>query len=333
MRWHRVNRNLPCPVCHREDWCLVSPDRRAVICPRTESARYIEGSGYFHLLRPDRAWLRENLHQLQHRRATGQDEPLPEHNDVMARLMEQFTLCTKEGLLLRHAHELGVTLASLKALRAGIKREGNATAFPMTRWENRIVGIRFRDLHGRKWAAKGSRNGLFLPSTFDPTRTITIVEGPTDTAAALDMGLNPIGLPSVIAPWRLIAEITLGRNVLFVLDCDGRDSPASDHAARLAMRIALYARELRCICCPAKDMREWMISHGATKSDLAALAMCSKPVKPPPDETIRTADIEELLDSIYGVDSKPQQDIAKEVIENLELVPCPDGGLEVVFRH
>ena len=49
--WVRVSRNHPCPVCGKPDWCIISSDGTAVICPRIEegSKRYIEGSGYLHL--------------------------------------------------------------------------------------------------------------------------------------------------------------------------------------------------------------------------------------------------------------------------------------------
>ena len=35
-QWKRVTRLSPCPICKKSDWCLISPDRAAVICPRIE---------------------------------------------------------------------------------------------------------------------------------------------------------------------------------------------------------------------------------------------------------------------------------------------------------
>jgi len=32
----RVNRETPCPVCGKTDWCLVSADKSAAICARVE---------------------------------------------------------------------------------------------------------------------------------------------------------------------------------------------------------------------------------------------------------------------------------------------------------
>lgn len=35
-RMRRVSRTAPCPICGRADWCLISPDGSAAICPRVE---------------------------------------------------------------------------------------------------------------------------------------------------------------------------------------------------------------------------------------------------------------------------------------------------------
>ena len=50
--WNRVNRQNPCPVCGKNDWCLVSLDESAVICPRTErgAIKRIGEAGWLHVL-------------------------------------------------------------------------------------------------------------------------------------------------------------------------------------------------------------------------------------------------------------------------------------------
>jgi hypothetical protein len=52
-----------------------------------------------------------------------------------------------------------------------------------------VIGIRLRNDLGRKWAVTGSRQGLFLPGPH-PGQTVLIVEGPTDAAAAVDLGVQ-----------------------------------------------------------------------------------------------------------------------------------------------
>ena len=51
--WLRVSRSRRCPVCDHADWCLVSRDGTAAICPRVESSKRIGDSGYLHRLKDD----------------------------------------------------------------------------------------------------------------------------------------------------------------------------------------------------------------------------------------------------------------------------------------
>jgi hypothetical protein len=54
----RVKRSRPCPICGREDWCLIHPQGLDCICPRTPSQKpvYSRGTGefvgYLHVLQP-----------------------------------------------------------------------------------------------------------------------------------------------------------------------------------------------------------------------------------------------------------------------------------------
>lgn len=48
--WRRVNREHPCPVCGRFDWCLIAADETAAICPRTESPKRAGDAGFLHRL-------------------------------------------------------------------------------------------------------------------------------------------------------------------------------------------------------------------------------------------------------------------------------------------
>ena len=52
-KWQRVNKEHPCPVCQHTDWCLISDDGSAVICPRVESSKRAGEAGYLHVLNKD----------------------------------------------------------------------------------------------------------------------------------------------------------------------------------------------------------------------------------------------------------------------------------------
>jgi DNA primase len=46
--WLRVNRQNPCPICRKPDWCLISYDRNACICARTQSDNRAGDAGWLH---------------------------------------------------------------------------------------------------------------------------------------------------------------------------------------------------------------------------------------------------------------------------------------------
>ncbi len=48
--WLRVNKNSPCPICGKPDWCLVSQGGSAVICARVQSDREVGRAGWLHKL-------------------------------------------------------------------------------------------------------------------------------------------------------------------------------------------------------------------------------------------------------------------------------------------
>jgi hypothetical protein len=68
--------------------------------------------------------------------------------------------------------------------------------FPMKDSNGRIVGIRLRLPSGRKLAIKDGKEGLFYPGDLQPGGRLLAAEGPTDTAALLDLGFSAVGRPS-----------------------------------------------------------------------------------------------------------------------------------------
>lgn len=52
LRWARVDRRNPCPICGKPDWCLLSRDGGKAICARIESDRPAgnRGAGWTHNL-------------------------------------------------------------------------------------------------------------------------------------------------------------------------------------------------------------------------------------------------------------------------------------------
>ena len=260
--WKRVDGENPCPICNKKDWCLISTDKSAVICPRVEegSKKYIDGSGHLHVLKETDDWKNELGKPIK--------KQLPEHNEVLAIMARKLTKSITDEKVAALSEDIGVSIKSLKRLYVGYQSGQDAYSFPMLRTGNRLLGIRYRNMQGKKWAMKGSRQGLFIPRPDGPEQKgLVICEGPTDTAAALDMGFDCIGRPSCNSGSDLIAEYAKGRHVAIVSDAD---NVGLDGAERLAGYLGKHCPEVLVVIPPAKDLRAW-VDEGCERDDLLEL--------------------------------------------------------------
>tara|TARA_R100000808_G_C2152093_1_gene161381 strand:- start:3906 stop:4712 length:807 start_codon:yes stop_codon:yes gene_type:complete len=260
--WKRVNTNNPCPICGKPDWCSISKDKSAVICPRVEegSKKYIDGSGYLHILVETDNWKNEL--------SKPEKKQLPEHNEVLAIMARKMIKALTEERLVDLAENLDISLNTLKRLNVGYSAAQEAYSFPMLRQGNRLLGVRFRSIVGKKWSLKGSRQGLFIPRPDGPEQKGLIVcEGPTDTGVLLDLGFDAIGRPSCNSGSDLIAEIARDRHVAIMADFDG---PGMDGAERLQFKLKPICASVSVVVPPAKDAREF-VQEGATRKDFLEL--------------------------------------------------------------
>ncbi len=243
--WIRSSGSRPCPVCKKKDWCLVAVNGGAAICPRVEqgSVAYIDGSGWLHRFGDD------NMPKPRLRVAP---KPLPEHNqvlaDVYAGLRKQVTPNTLKYL----SQELSISEKSLDRLGVGFSQTKNAYAFPMSRARNRFLGIRYRTRDGQKFAAKGSKQGLFVPASFTLAKAVVVCEGPTDTAAMLDLDFNAIGRASCNSGVRLVQEITQDNPVAILADSDEAGRAGARQLAKKLPRAVIIEPD------ECKDAREWV---------------------------------------------------------------------------
>jgi phage/plasmid primase-like uncharacterized protein len=141
-----------------------------------------------------------------------------------------------------------------------------------------VLGIRLRLADGRKLSVKGGKEGLFLPGPHpaplpegEGTGALLIAEGPTDTAALLDLGFSAVGRPSCTGGVKLLVELVRKLPPSGVVIVADRDAPGQRGAASLAAALVAYCSEVRIITPPAsvKDAREWKRS-GATAADVQA---------------------------------------------------------------
>lgn len=203
-----------------------------------------------------------------HREASRQPIPLPPPPKPMpsidAAAMHQAWLArTSQASLEALARQLGVSAFSLAVLSAAWAAPHAAWAFPMRDVHGLICGIRLRAEDGRKWAVRGSHQGVFLPDVPEQ-RTAYVAEGPTDTAAGLTLGLYCVGRPSCNTGGLQLRTLLRRRGVTRVVMLTDNDEPGRRGSERVAGDIGLpwcHAPS------DAKDLRAFL-RCGGTRAEL-----------------------------------------------------------------
>jgi hypothetical protein len=241
----RVRRGHPCPICRRCDWCGIGD--RIAVCMRQASDRPTRNGGWIHRLDGRRIVLPP-------------PRPTTPRRHDLAILAEDYRTAVNPARLRRLARELGVSVDSLERLGIGWAYDSGAWSFPMRDAGGRIVGIRLRLPNGKKFGVTGGREGLFVAAGLpDQPDLLLICEGPTDTAALLDLGFIAVGRPSCCGGnGHLIELIRRLRPERICIVADG-DEPGQRGARILASALAARQRPVRIITPPVevKDARAW----------------------------------------------------------------------------
>lgn len=271
----RVSRNRPCPVCGRGDWCLAAEDESACLCQRVQegSRKRVGDAGWLHILRDDEKPVTRPRRRVAVIRP---GEPAVDLGPLAASCGAAVNPEELQDL----AESLGLTVEGLTRLRVGWAADHRAWAFPMHGPDGRIRGIRLRTWAGRKFSVTGGREGLFLPVGLTWRVGLLVPEGPTDTAALLDLGFEAVGRPSCNGGVRLLCDLvkrTRPPEVIVFADNDepkGRPDgstwqPGQAGAEALASALRVYAPRVRVIAPPTgiKDARAWL-QAGATREDV-----------------------------------------------------------------
>jgi hypothetical protein len=144
--------------------------------------------------------------------------------------------------------------------------------------DGKAVGVRLRLPDGRKLSIRGGKEGLFLPTRLGSGGRLLIAEGPTDTAALLDLGFAAVGRPSCSGGVGHVVDLVkrLGTAEAVVV-ADG-DGPGLFGAEKLAARLLAYAPGVRVIAPPRgiMDARAWKRA-GARAADVTAAIEAAEP--------------------------------------------------------
>lgn len=256
-------------MCSKPDWCLVSIEGgespAVAVCARVESGRRFGEAGWLHSSAPG-STPRVGL--------PPRERIVEDVGDRFERMAARFTDALSPGQLRRFAAGLGLDTLPLVALRIG--RCGAAATFPMCDARGRVIGVRKRLPGGQKFAVKGGRQGLFIPVGAWQADPLWIAEGPTDTAALLQLGFHAIGRPSCDSGVDLIERFVRLRRVQRVVVVADRDGVGRRGAQRLARELAVICDDVRVIDPPRdlKDAREAVLAGAPAREfrDMAAQA-------------------------------------------------------------
>ncbi|KKM86730.1 hypothetical protein LCGC14_1276040 [marine sediment metagenome] len=274
----RVNKNNPCPICGRPNWCLVEEDGSAAICQRiSEGSKKKAGdAGWLHILidRPP-----------QQRRRYVKPKPPPGPAVNWDKLVADYRkdFCMEGACAL-----FGVSAVALDDILIGWDPQKNAHTFPLKDGKGNIIGIRLRTLDGHQFSVPGSKNGLILPLSVkaDSDELLFFPEGPTDCAAMLDLGFSPVGRASCGTGYQYIKEMIEHCNRQVVIFADKDEAkftpdgkkyfPGYDGGLKLARSIKPFVSSSRLIKPPEKkDIRAWYLA-GCTRAAVLALVKNAK---------------------------------------------------------
>ena len=288
--WHNVSRKEPCPICHKTDWCSISNNGEVCVCHRVESPYPTKsGYGWIHRLKEKSSVGSSVSWLVRSRWITNKPTNQETNNHQPATYFAALpTGDLQTRICARLERELGLPRAMLEMHDVRWDSHANAAAFPMRNADGEVTGIRYRQLStGRKWALKGSKDGLFyIPEYIPITDEIVVCEGPTDMLAAASVGLNAVGRSSCMTGAAHLREFVRAHRVRHVSIIGDNDKPHDrpdgswwrpglDGAAKLARDLHVSAR----IVLPPphiKDTREWYRSGLLTKNAFLEAASGAK---------------------------------------------------------
>jgi hypothetical protein len=274
----RVTRTDRCTICNHGDWCSRSADGTFVICMRTASDHQTKNGGWLH-------WLKRSEQRRRYRGIRVRAIKLNINPIDFEERMRDYQRAVHPILLSEYAADLGLTPEALMQIGIGrafdggrqaadagdVMRGGAGWALPMFDAHMKVIGIKIRFASGEKRSIAGSREGVFVPCDLSGGSEIVIAEGPTDTAALLDLGFNAFGRPNCTGGVPLVLDLINVRRPKTAVICADNDLPGHHGAEVLARQLALWVPTVRVITppCGIKDARAWKRA-GATSADIRA---------------------------------------------------------------
>jgi hypothetical protein len=295
----RASSKSPCPICGRKKSCDSSDLELYQCITRTEDDG-LPVPGFVYVGRNKLGWglwLREDVPRRSRPRARTDrdrgaitptnrvhhaspkiDEPRPPFGQLAGLYAEEGR---KNGKIADLANRLGVLEQHLVDLQCGWERSnyGGCWTFPERSADGKVIGIGLRLSHeSKKSSMRRSQRGLIFPldladrvanSPVAPGVRL-VVEGPSDVAAVMTMGLAAVGRPNNFGGGaeiaRLLKVIPKADRVIIVGEHDRKEDghwPGQEGARRVARDAAAIGSRLQ-IAFPesgTKDTREYLNRH------------------------------------------------------------------------
>jgi hypothetical protein len=268
MSWKRVNRNRPCVICGKPDWCGYTVDG-AARCMRSDETP----PGWKCVARdPNGGTTYRPEGEVRYKRSyvPPKPKPKPPKKIQWSRLNEKYLedFAAQGELDDFITNELGVSKFWTFMFDIGWSSGHSAFTFPMRDAAGNVTGVRLRTKDGAKFAVNGSEDGLFMPHIIevDPDDyDVLIAEGPSDTMNLWQLGYIAIGRPSCHGGKQQCIDFCEDRNVVIVSD---KDSPGRSGARSLSQELLKVSKSVKIIePLVGKDARDW-IESGATKDQI-----------------------------------------------------------------
>jgi hypothetical protein len=263
--WKRVTTAEKCPICGKPDYCTRSGG--LVLCMRVESPKPSTNrlGGWLHRIGDDTETTLTTLEK--------KPKPVIDWTTLARTMFESPTAAEERNYL---AQTLGVSEAALVEL--GVGRGWDVyRSLPYSSWPERdakgsVVGIvrRYRD--GAKKTMRHSSHGIYFAAPLMRMRLgpVFCVEGGSDTAALLTLGVNVVGRPSNLGGVDQLVQMarSISRYTRWIVvgerdeKPDGR-WPGKQGAVTTAERMTeQLQRRVKWIMPPAKDVRAWLNQTG-----------------------------------------------------------------------
>jgi hypothetical protein len=172
------------------------------------------------------------------------------------------------------ADKLGVSVEALCDMRVGW--DGKAWTFPERNAEGLVVGVSRRFVDGEKRCARGSRRGLTYGDGWSSASgPMMLVEGASDVAAGITLGLCVVGRPSNTGGLKMLSKMLEGveRKVVVVGERDRKTDgrwPGMTGGRSLAGGLVKALGRPVSVCLPpggAKDLRGWLNGYKGSTED------------------------------------------------------------------